>query len=167
MSKALIHLCLQLKNARVLVIGDVMLDRYIYGSVDRISPESPVPVLSIARDDHMLGGAGNTLANLRGLGVQAEIIAIIGKDDHSRTIKEQIKAIGVNTKSLIRDGDRQTTVKTGIWPGTSKLCAPTLRLKPRLKTALQPLYSSKSRRSWAQQMRLYCPTTVRVCSRLP
>ena len=129
MSKALIHLCLQLKNARVLVIGDVMLDRYIYGSVDRISPESPVPVLSIARDDHMLGGAGNTLANLRGLGVQAEIIAIIGKDDHSRTIKEQIKAIGVNTKSLIRDGDRQTTVKNRYLAGHQQIMRADLEVK--------------------------------------
>ena len=129
MSKALIHLCLQLKNARVLVIGDVMLDRYIYGSVDRISPESQVPVLSIARDDHMLGGAGNTLANLRGLGVQAEIIAIIGKDDHSRTIKEQIKAIGVNTKSLIRDGDRQTTVKNRYLAGHQQIMRADLEVK--------------------------------------
>ena len=75
------------ENANILVIGDIMLDRFVYGHVDRISPESPVPVLAINREDYMLGGAGNTLANISGLQAHADIIALIGDDEDGEKIK--------------------------------------------------------------------------------
>ncbi|MGB0720114.1 MAG: D-glycero-beta-D-manno-heptose-7-phosphate kinase [Bdellovibrionales bacterium] len=101
-----------MKNAGVLVVGDIMLDRFVYGSVDRISPESPVPVLAIKREDFMLGGAGNALANLCGLGVKAHIISVIGADDEGAKIKDQIESLGVGVDGLVIDPARPTTVKT-------------------------------------------------------
>ena len=71
----------KMAGSRVLVIGDIMLDRYVYGRVDRISPESPVPILSITRETRMLGGAGNTLSNLAHLKCDANIICVVGQDD--------------------------------------------------------------------------------------
>ncbi len=68
------------KNVRVLVIGDIMLDRFIYGKVERISPEVPVPVFNFEYEKEMPGGAGNVVANLAALGCQVNIIGIIGQD---------------------------------------------------------------------------------------
>ena len=73
-----------IKGAPVLVIGDIMLDRFVYGHVDRISPESPVPVLSISREDKMLGGAGNALCSLMGLKTKSHIISVIGDDEEGK-----------------------------------------------------------------------------------
>ena len=83
------------ENANILVIGDIMLDRFVYGHVDRISPESPVPVLAINREDYMLGGAGNTLANISGLQAHADIIALIGDDEDGEKIKAKISILEV------------------------------------------------------------------------
>jgi D-beta-D-heptose 7-phosphate kinase/D-beta-D-heptose 1-phosphate adenosyltransferase len=70
----------------VLVLGDVMLDRFIYGAVDRISPEAPVPVIAVERETAMLGGAGNVARNVAALGGQAVLIGLIGDDDAGRAL---------------------------------------------------------------------------------
>ncbi|MDB2682850.1 D-glycero-beta-D-manno-heptose-7-phosphate kinase [Alphaproteobacteria bacterium] len=107
----------------VLVVGDIMLDRFIYGEVDRISPESPVPVLSVRREDTMLGGAGNALANLVGLGANAAIIALVGDDDEGRVIEESAASIGLQDDQigLIFDEKRPTTIKTRYLAGHQQL----------------------------------------------
>jgi len=81
----------RLAGVRVLVLGDIMLDRFVYGSVDRISPEAPIPVLRIARETAMLGGAGNVLRNLAALGVRPHGVAVVGED-----------AAGAEVESLAR-----------------------------------------------------------------
>src|SRR5262245_37965586 len=80
----------KLASVRVICIGDVMLDRFIYGSVDRVSPEAPIPVLKIEREAEMLGGAGNVVRNIAALGGQATLIAVVGDDDAGRAVARLI-----------------------------------------------------------------------------
>ena len=79
-SSALIPLIESLSGKAVLCVGDIMLDRYVYGAVERISPESPVPILRVDGETKALGGAGNVLRNLVALGVQASIVTVLGDD---------------------------------------------------------------------------------------
>ncbi len=118
---ALTNIVQSMNDAPVLVIGDIMLDLFVYGHVERISPESPVPVLSISRENRMLGGAGNVLANLSGLGTKAEIISVIGDDVHGEDIKAQTKAFGIDTSGLLIEKNRPTTVKTRYLAGHQQL----------------------------------------------
>ena len=82
----------QLARVRVLCVGDVMLDRYIYGTVERISPEAPIPVLRIQRESDMLGGAGNVLRNLLALGAEVCFLSVVGDDPAGREIQAIIAA---------------------------------------------------------------------------
>lgn len=102
----------QLSAARVLVIGDVMLDRFVSGDVTRISPERPVPVLAVSRDIRMLGGAGNVIANLRSLGAQASVIGLVGMDTDGHEVRTLLDHIGVPTVGLVTVADRPTITKT-------------------------------------------------------
>lgn len=96
---------------RILLVGDVMLDRYVYGQVERISPEAPVPVLSLEREEAMLGGAGNVLRNLTSLGAEVTFISVIGTDQAGHQIT---KLVGKEQclPYLITEGGRVSTVKT-------------------------------------------------------
>jgi len=105
----------------VLVVGDIMLDRFVYGAVNRISPESPVPVLSISRDNMMLGGAGNALTNLSTLGVQGKIISLVGDDEAGKTVARLINDLGFDAGGLIIDPDRPTIEKTRYLAGHQQL----------------------------------------------
>jgi rfaE bifunctional protein kinase chain/domain len=98
------------KDKKVLVLGDLMLDRYIWGSVSRISPEAPVPVVEVKSDSLRLGGAGNVAQNLESLGAQALVAGIVGDDAEGRWIQ---KAVAANEGILV-DPARPTTVKTRI-----------------------------------------------------
>ncbi len=99
------------KDIKVLVIGDVMLDRYIMGKVSRISPEAPVPVLEIQREEFKGGGASNVFLNLRALGAQASLLSVIGNDLEGEELK---KILGKKGVFLINDPSRPTTVKTRV-----------------------------------------------------
>ncbi|MFO0996846.1 MAG: D-glycero-beta-D-manno-heptose-7-phosphate kinase [Alphaproteobacteria bacterium] len=102
----------RLADVAVLCVGDVMLDRYVYGSVDRISPEAPIPVLRIEREAAMLGGAGNVVRNLVALGARAAFVSVVGNDPAGREISELIAGIkGVEPYFTVERG-RQTTIKT-------------------------------------------------------
>ena len=97
----LVVLVSRLARARVLVVGDVMLDHFQYGEVDRISPEAPIPVLRVRREDTMLGGAGNVVCNLRSLEADARFVTVTGKDAAGRDIARLIKKQGVRDAPLI------------------------------------------------------------------
>ncbi|MDH5722702.1 MAG: D-glycero-beta-D-manno-heptose-7-phosphate kinase [Alphaproteobacteria bacterium] len=99
-------------TAKILVIGDIMLDRFVYGNVDRISPEGPIPVLSVKRETIMMGGAGNTLSNLLGLETKASILSIIGQDQEGQSLRDLCKKAGVQKTEFIEVEDRPTSVKT-------------------------------------------------------
>jgi rfaE bifunctional protein kinase chain/domain len=97
-------------RTRALVIGDVMLDRYWFGDVERISPEAPVPVVKIARSEERPGGAANVARNAAALGAKVTLISAIGEDEPGRVLEELLAAEGVRT-SLHRDSSLATTVK--------------------------------------------------------
>lgn len=110
-----------MKESSVLVVGDIMLDRFVYGSVDRISPESPVPVLSVKRENVMLGGAGNTLSNLRHLGAQGKILSVVGDDIVGKQITELAQNQNIDVSGLIASKDRSSIVKTRFLAGHQQL----------------------------------------------
>jgi len=109
------------KGLPVLVVGDIMLDRFTYGKVKRISPESPVPVLSVERENMMLGGAGNTLSNLIHLGCEGRIVSVIGDDENGELLKNVVKKNGIDPSGLIKTSDRPTIVKTRFLAGHQQL----------------------------------------------
>ena len=118
---ALSELISKIADSSVMVVGDIMLDRFVYGAVERISPESPVPVLAVSREDKMLGGAGNAISNLRGLGANATMIGVIGNDDDGAQVKELLDEQGVNSASLIVEDNRPTITKTRFLAGHQQL----------------------------------------------
>lgn len=134
-TKTLISLCESIKSQRVLVIGDVILDRFVYGSVDRISPESPVPVLALSREETMLGGAGNAFANLKGLGAQCILLSVIGDDVEGRAIAAKIQDMGGDNAALITDSERPTSVKTRFLAGHQQLLRSDFETKAPLSEA--------------------------------
>ena len=99
---------------RIMVLGDLMLDRYLWGRVDRISPEAPVPVVEIERETFTLGGAGNVAANLRALGAEACLAGVAGADADGDLMLETLRERGVDITLVARDSARPTTVKTRI-----------------------------------------------------
>ncbi|MGO9513642.1 MAG: D-glycero-beta-D-manno-heptose-7-phosphate kinase [Steroidobacteraceae bacterium] len=98
-------------TARVLVLGDVMLDRFIYGSVDRISPEAPIPVVSVERSTDMPGGAANVARNIAAMGARAILMGVVGDDAWAEDLRTQLAASPTIEPRLIRDGSRPTTIK--------------------------------------------------------
>ena len=101
-----------LHHARVLCIGDIILDHFHYGSVNRVSPEAPIPVLKLEKKVTMLGGAGNVVRNLAGLGAQVNLTSVIGKDPEGDEIKRLVNEEGLLDLLLVDAGSRQTSVKT-------------------------------------------------------
>src|SRR5437868_9054103 len=102
----------RLKTARVLCIGDVMLDHYVYGQVERVSPEAPIPVLYIEREMKTLGGAGNVLRNLRALGATASFVSVVGNDEAGREVGRLLEAQNGAELHVLVQPQRKTTVKT-------------------------------------------------------
>ncbi|MBI3811139.1 MAG: D-glycero-beta-D-manno-heptose-7-phosphate kinase [Nitrospirae bacterium] len=102
------------ENVRLLVVGDVMLDHYIWGRVDRISPEAPVPVVAVSNESIHLGGAANVAQNVVSLGGKVELCGVIGRDDFGGRILRELKRLKIRTEGIIPDGDRPTTKKTRV-----------------------------------------------------
>ncbi len=100
----------QLAQARVLVVGDAMLDRYWYGAVDRISPEAPVPVVIVSREEERIGAAANVAYNAVTLGAQASLLGVVGDDEPGRRLEALLRATGISTH-IKRDAGLRTTVK--------------------------------------------------------
>jgi len=98
------------KNKKVLVLGDLMLDKYLWGDVSRISPEAPVPVVAVRKDTSCLGGAGNVAQNLESLGARPVLVGVVGDDAEGRWIKRHLP----ESRGVFLDKKRPTTVKTRI-----------------------------------------------------
>jgi D-beta-D-heptose 7-phosphate kinase/D-beta-D-heptose 1-phosphate adenosyltransferase len=103
-----------LGRARIAVIGDVMLDRFIYGDVERVSPEAPIPVLQVDRTVEMLGGAGNVAANIAALGGHAHLIGLVGDDEAGGAVRRLVGGLPRATATLVAREDGPTTVKTRV-----------------------------------------------------
>jgi D-beta-D-heptose 7-phosphate kinase/D-beta-D-heptose 1-phosphate adenosyltransferase len=105
----------------ILVVGDLMIDRYIMGSATRLSPEAPVPVVNVKNETATLGGAGNVVQNLVTLGAKVSIAGMIGDDAAGQQVIEILQNDGVETETLVKDSTRPTTVKTRVLVGSHQL----------------------------------------------
>ena len=102
------------KDAHVLVVGDIMLDHFIWGKVSRISPEAPVPVVDINHESLLLGGAANVLNNIISLGGRAHICGVIGHDEMGRRLVHELRLLNVDTTGIAVEETRPTTIKTRV-----------------------------------------------------
>ncbi len=121
MQDALAHLPRAFAGKTVLVLGDVMLDRFIYGAVDRISPEAPVPVIAVEKETAMLGGAGNVARNVAALGAKAVLIGLVGQDDAGAALRGMIDAEHGLEAELVVDEKRRTTEKVRYISGSHQM----------------------------------------------
>lgn len=108
-------------DVTALVIGDIMIDAYVWGKVDRISPEAPVPVLQAAKRDSRLGGAANVALNIQALGATPILCAIIGDDDQGDEMLELMESAGLRTDGILQIPGRKTTVKLRVLSGSHHL----------------------------------------------
>ena len=106
---------------RVLIVGDLILDRYVTGDVRRISPEAPIPVLTARLADQRLGGAGNVAANLRAMGAAVEVLGLVGDDGLGRALLELCEELGVDVSGCCKDASRPTTEKTRLVSGVQQM----------------------------------------------
>lgn len=102
------------KNTKVLVIGDLMLDEFIWGEVTRISPEAPVPVVWVKKESFMPGGASNVANNLSSLGADVHLVGVIGDDEHGAILKGSLEQKGIRTSGVLVDESRPTILKTRV-----------------------------------------------------
>lgn len=122
------------RQTRVLVVGDVMLDQFIWGSVARISPEAPVPVVDFQRENFMPGGAANVARNLTALDVPTELLGVVGQDSAAASLHELLTAQHIGCRGLITSPSRQTSLKTRIVAQTQQV----VRIDRETREALAP-----------------------------
>lgn len=113
-ARRLTELMRRFADTRLLVVGDVMLDRFVWGEVERISPEAPVPVVRVVSEERRLGGAANVVANLRGLEARAAVASVVGEDEAGSWITTRLKELDVPTRGVFRDPAVRTTEKRRI-----------------------------------------------------
>ncbi len=105
----------------ILVIGDIILDKFIWGSVDRISPEAPVQVVNIQRENIALGGAANVAHNLAAIGCEVTMLGVIGRDDNGKIIEKEFDKTGIHKTAVFTDTQRPTTTKTRVIAGSQQV----------------------------------------------
>ncbi len=108
-------------DLNILVIGDVMVDSYIWGKVDRISPEAPVPVVAINKSEHRLGGAANVARNIHSLGATPILCAVVGNDIEGKIVMDLLQEEDISSQGIVLSNERQTTVKRRILSGSQQL----------------------------------------------
>ena len=126
-------------KTRVLVVGDVMLDQFIWGGVSRISPEAPVPVVDFSRESFMPGGAANVARNLVSLETLAELFGVIGQDDAARKLQKLLGEQNIGCTGLVRNGKRHTSIKTRIVAHQQQV----VRIDRETRGALDPQTTAK------------------------
>jgi D-beta-D-heptose 7-phosphate kinase/D-beta-D-heptose 1-phosphate adenosyltransferase len=110
----LVDLATRLSPRRVAIVGDVMLDHFLIGRVDRISPEAPVPIVRVDRDEYRLGGAANVAHNIRALGADAALVGLVGDDEAARLLRREMMTSGIPDTWLVVDRERPTTRKVRV-----------------------------------------------------
>ena len=127
----------QFEKARILVVGDIILDQYIWGNVERISPEAPIPVVDVVRESVALGGAANVANNIAAVGAKADICGLIGDDFNGRQLLEMLKAKNIGADAVLSVADRMTTLKSRVVAHKQQI----VRVDRENKTAVTgPLY---------------------------
>ncbi len=120
------------KKLNVLIVGDVMIDRYMYGKVNRISPEAPVPVVELQKQEDRLGGAANVALNIKALGATPYLFSFIGADTEGVVFQQLMTDLNLPIEGILKDAERKTTVKTRIMAGTHQM----LRIDHEITTEL-------------------------------
>ncbi len=123
----------------IVVVGDVMLDHFLWGRVSRISPEAPVPVVEVTRESYFPGGAANVARNLRALGAPVKMMGVLGEDDAGEQLRDVLDEQGVETHGLVVDPNRPTTVKTRIVAHNQQI----VRFDKEKTEKIQPLVADK------------------------
>ncbi len=124
----------QLKDQKIIIIGDVMLDAYVFGKVDRISPEAPVPVVIEQRRAYRLGGAANVALNIKAMGASPLLMGVVGDDIDAQMLKEELEKNGISAMLLVEEAGRPTTVKTRVIGNNHQL----LRIDKEVLHAIDP-----------------------------
>lgn len=119
---------------KVLVIGDAMVDSYLWGKVERISPEAPIPIVTVTKQENRLGGAGNVSLNIQALGATPVLVSIIGDDEKGHSFKKLMNERNLSCKGIIVDPTRITTVKTRIISGGQQIS----RVDQEISTLINP-----------------------------
>lgn len=125
-------------KSKILVVGDLMLDEYIWGTVNRISPEAPVPIVLVEKENYVLGGAANVANNLKALDANVMIAGMVGTDDNSKVLKRMLARAGIEIYGVIPDPGRVTSIKTRIMAGTQHI----VRIDRELTHQINPTYES-------------------------
>ncbi|MBU4242680.1 MAG: D-glycero-beta-D-manno-heptose-7-phosphate kinase [Desulfobacterales bacterium] len=112
--RAFVNALDKFSNRRVLVIGDIIVDEYLWGSVERISPEAPVQIVQVEKQEYRLGGCGNVVNNLRSLGAEVVVASVIGDGYYRQFVLDELNLLGVNTQCLLLDEGRPMTKKTRV-----------------------------------------------------
>ena len=115
---SLLHHLARFSRCRVLILGDVMLDEYMWGAVSRISPEAPVPVVAVQSESVKVGGAGNVATNVAALGGRATLIGLVGNDAAAERLGHELELHGVKSDGLVEDRSRPTTIKSRVVAGS-------------------------------------------------
>lgn len=125
------------RRLKVLIVGDVMVDSYVIGKVERVSPEAPVPVVDVERFDSRLGGAGNVALNVQALGAEPVLCSVIGNDKEGQDLSKLLEQAGLSQKSILLSDKRKTTTKTRILGNGHQL----LRIDHEITSSLDTLDS--------------------------
>ena len=112
MEKDLMRWVHAFSGRKVLLVGDLILDRYLFGDAERISPEAPVPVLRTVETREAVGGSANVAACLRALGCEVVVCGVVGEDNHGETLRRLLGELGADTKGVVTVENRPTTAKT-------------------------------------------------------
>jgi len=121
MSEKLNTLFDSFKQIKALIVGDVMVDSYAWGKVERISPEAPVPVLHVQKKEHRLGGAANVALNVKSLGATPVLVAVSGQDSAGNSLCQLLEKEGIETNGIVKSNHRPTTIKHRVMSGSHHL----------------------------------------------
>ncbi len=138
-----------MQGKRIAVVGDLMLDRYIWGSVSRISPEAPVPVVDMETEQARLGGAANVARNIKSLGGEPLLVGVIGADNSGKQLFDIVRECGFSSDGIIVDSARPTTVKTRVIAHNQHV----VRIDRELKTEISPAIQTNILNVLRTQMR--------------
>ncbi|MEQ8700458.1 MAG: PfkB family carbohydrate kinase [Bauldia litoralis] len=130
-STSLADLVRRLDSVRLLCVGDVILDRFIYGEAERLSPEAPVPVLKVTREEAMLGGAGNVARNLASLDVGVTFVSIVGNDEIGREVRKLCGRSSGRGATSSSTAAGRPAARPAMSPGSSSCSEPTRKSPPR------------------------------------
>lgn len=139
------------RNKKILIVGDVMVDRYLTGEVNRMSPEAPVPVVDFNTEDNRLGGAANVALNVHALGAKPLLLSVVGDDAEGKVFKQLLKKYKLTKKGILTLTDRPTTLKTRIMATSQHLLRIDRETKREVQKSVEDLLIKKAQKLLAEE----------------